>query len=43
LPPPLRWGDFEDIRLPGFDETCQQFTQASGLPVSLARAQQLTR
>lgn len=43
LPPPLRWGDFEDIRLPGFDEIRQQFTQASGLPVSLARAQRVTR
>jgi hypothetical protein len=37
LPPPLRWGDFEDIRLPSFDEIRQRFADASGQPVSLAR------
>ena len=43
LPPPLRWGDFEDIRLPGFDEIRQQFAQASGLPIALAQAQRVPR
>jgi hypothetical protein len=38
LPPPLRWGDFEDIRLASFDDIRQQFAQASGLPIVLARA-----
>jgi hypothetical protein len=39
LPPPLRWGDFEDVRLPGFDEIAQAFSKASGLPVALVRAE----
>lgn len=38
LPPPLRWGDFEDIRLASFDDIRQQFAQASGLPIALTRA-----
>lgn len=37
LPPPLRWGDFEDIRLNSFDDIRQQFAQASGMPVDLVR------
>lgn len=35
LPPPLRWGDFEDIRLNTFEDIRQQFAQASGLKVDL--------
>ncbi|MBL0729299.1 DUF4384 domain-containing protein [Piscinibacter sp. HJYY11] len=38
LPPPLRWGDFEDVRLASFDDIRQQFAQASGLPIVLTRA-----
>lgn len=39
LPPPLRWGDFEDVRLRSFDEIAQAFTQAAGTPVTLVRAE----
>ena len=35
LPPPLRWGDFEDIRVGTFDEIRAGFAQASGMPVQL--------
>jgi hypothetical protein len=35
LPPPLRWGDFEDIRVGTFEEIRAGFTQASGMPVQL--------
>lgn len=35
LPPPLRWGDFEDIRVSTFDEIRAGFAQASGMPVQL--------
>lgn len=35
LPPQLRWGDFEDIRLNSFEEIRQQFAQASGMKVVL--------
>lgn len=38
LPAPLRWGDFEDIRLNSFEEIQQQFSKASGLPVALVQA-----
>ena len=37
LPPPLRWGDFEDIRLASFDEIRRRFEEASGTQVTLAR------
>jgi len=39
LPPQLRWGDFEDIRLKDFDAIRDRFAEASGLPVQLLRAQ----
>lgn len=39
LPPPLRWGDFEDVRLGSFDEIAQAFSQAAGTPVALVRAE----
>lgn len=39
LPPPLRWGDFEDIRLPSFDAIQAQFAAASGLGIALVRPQ----
>jgi hypothetical protein len=39
LPPQLRWGDFEDIRLSDFEAIRQQFAEASGLPVALLRGQ----
>jgi hypothetical protein len=31
--PPLRWGDFDDIRLTGFEQIRQAFAQSSGPPV----------
>jgi Domain of unknown function (DUF4384) len=37
LPPPLRWGDFDDIRLPSFDAIQEQFAAASGLSIALVR------
>lgn len=37
LPPPLRWGDFEEIRLKSFDEIRDHFSQASGTPIELQR------
>lgn len=43
LPPPLRWGDFEDVRLPSFDAIREQFSRASGSPVLLARAESIAR
>jgi hypothetical protein len=41
LPPPLRWGDFEDIRLTSFEAIRQQFALASGLPVALVQPQRI--
>ena len=35
LPPSLRWGDFEDIRLGSFEEIGQAFAQIAKGPVSL--------
>ena len=35
LPPPLRWGDFEDIKLSNFEDIRVQFSEAAGLPVQL--------
>ena len=35
LPPPLRWGDFEDVRLPSFNAIRDQFSLAAGAPVQL--------
>ena len=35
LPPPLRWGDFEDIKLNNFEDIRVQFSEAAGLPVQL--------
>jgi hypothetical protein len=39
LPPPLRWGDFEDVRLGSFDEIASAFSKAAGTPVALVRAE----
>jgi curli biogenesis system outer membrane secretion channel CsgG len=36
LPPSLRWGDFEDIRLGTFDEIRNAFAQVAKTPVALA-------
>ena len=38
LPPPLRWGDFEDVRLSSFDDIQSQFSKASGATVHLVRS-----
>ena len=37
LPPPLRWGDFEDIRLASFEDIQSQFSKTSGAAVHLVR------
>jgi len=41
LPPALRWGDFDEVRLPGFEQIRQAFAQTSGQPVTLAQARPL--
>ena len=38
LPPPLRWGDFEDIRLGTFEEIRNAFALIAKAPVALAGA-----
>ncbi|MBC7940420.1 MAG: DUF4384 domain-containing protein [Chitinophagaceae bacterium] len=38
LPPPLRWGDFEDIRLGSFEEIRAAFQQVARSPVALEGA-----
>jgi hypothetical protein len=38
LPPPLRWGDFEDIRLGTFEEIRDAFQQVAKAPVALESA-----
>ena len=35
LPPPLRWGDFEDIKLSNFEDIRVQFSESAGLPVRM--------
>ena len=35
LPPPLRWGDFEDVRLGTFEEIRDAFAQVANAPVAL--------
>jgi Domain of unknown function (DUF4384) len=37
LPPPLRWGDFEDIRLPSFEAIQSEFAKVAKAPVALER------
>lgn len=38
LPPPLRWGDFDEVRLASFGAIRQQFAAASGQNVALVQA-----
>ena len=38
LPPPLRWGDFEDIKLGSFEEIRDAFAQVAKAPVALEGA-----
>jgi curli biogenesis system outer membrane secretion channel CsgG len=38
LPPPLRWGDFEDIKLGSFEEIRDAFQQVAKAPVALEGA-----
>lgn len=38
LPPPLRWGDFEPVKLARFEDIRLQFAEASGQNVSLVLA-----
>lgn len=35
LPPPLRWGDFEEIRLKSFDDIRRHFGEASGSTIGM--------
>jgi hypothetical protein len=37
LPAPLRWGDFDEIRLPSFDAIRDHFSQISDAEVELQR------
>ena len=37
LPPPLRWGDFEEVRLGSFEEIQKHFSSSSQAPVALTR------
>jgi len=39
LPPQLKWGDFEDIRLNAFEDIREKFAQASGLKIELIQQQ----
>ena len=43
LPPPLRWGDFEDIKAAGFEEIRDMFAQASGVAVQMVSQPALTK
>ena len=43
LPAALRWGDFDDVKMAGFEPIRQAFAQASGKPVALAMAQAVAR
>lgn len=43
LPPVLRWGDFDEVRLKSFDEIRQAFAQVAGKPVALLPAQLVPR
>ncbi len=38
LPPALRWGDFDEVRLKGFEQIRQAFVSSSGQPVVLSVA-----
>ena len=42
LPAALRWGDFDAVRLDGFEQVRQAFAQSSGQPVALALAVAVT-
>ena len=35
LPPPLRWGDFEEVRLKSFDEIRRHFAEVSGSEIGM--------
>jgi hypothetical protein len=39
LPPPLRWGDFEDIKAKSLEEIQTMFANASKLPIALQRVE----
>ena len=43
LPPQLRWGDFDEVRVKTFDEIASAFSQAAGQPVALLPAQPVAR
>lgn len=43
LPPPLRWGDFDEVRVQSFEQVAQAFSQVAGQPVPLLPAQTVTR
>lgn len=43
LPPPLRWGDFDEVRVRSLDQVAQAFSQAAGHAVPVLQAQPLPR
>lgn len=43
LPPPLRWGDFDEVRVQSFEQIAQAFSQVAGQPVPLLPAQTVPR
>lgn len=43
LPPQLRWGDFDEVRVKSFDEIRQALSTAAGQPEALLPAQTVTR
>lgn len=43
LPPQLRWGDFDEVRLKSFDEIAQAFSKVAGQPVAVLPAQAALR
>lgn len=43
LPSPLRWGDFDEVRVQSFEQIAQAFSQVAGQPVPLLAAQTVPR
>jgi hypothetical protein len=37
LPPPLRWGDFDDVKLASFDDIRLKFAESSGQAISMVK------
>ena len=43
LPPQLRWGDFDEVRVKSFDEIANAFSQVAGRAVAVLPAQVISR